>query len=234
MDTTAATGTPEAAPVRAGRFRLEFDGPGSWSDRAAAVYGYRPCEVQPSTALLSSHEHPADRGAVAGLLERIRRGAPVAAGSHRVIDRAGGSRWVGVGAEPIRRGEHVIGAHGVILDLQQALHAAEKPVVDARLARFLSEHREREQAVGMLMLLHGVPAERAREVLDWRATETGQPVTVLARALLAAARHLPPSTTLRNRVDHLLLTPPPRPSHTTATSTPSHRSDDDPVVPPPT
>lgn len=198
----AGAGARKPRPIRAGRFRVEFDGEVTWSEHAAAVHGYRPGQARPSVALLGGHEHPADRGALAALLDRVRAGEPAAASSYRLLDRAGATRWVTVVAGPVRDRGQVVGAEGMFIDLQQTLNAEQKPLVDEHLARFLDENAERERAAGMLMLVHGVTAAKAREVLHWRAGETGVPVAELARALIDAAGELPVSPATAASPEH--------------------------------
>ena len=64
-------------PQRVGWFRFYFaDERWEWSPQLQRMHGYEPGdEVEPTTELVLSHKHPADRRKVAAALEEIRRTA---------------------------------------------------------------------------------------------------------------------------------------------------------------
>ena len=67
--------------VLVGTFRFWFVGERwEWSDEVAAMHGYAPGSVVPTSALVLSHKHPDDRLHVQELLDR----ALVDVGQHRV------------------------------------------------------------------------------------------------------------------------------------------------------
>src|ERR1035441_9288522 len=71
-------------------------------------------------------------------------------------------------------------------------------VVDSRAAI--------EQANGVLILVYGISAERAFDVLVWRSQETNVKVREFARRLLAGLPGVDISGPAREAVDYLLLT----------------------------
>ncbi|WP_345734154.1 ANTAR domain-containing protein [Mycobacterium intracellulare] len=71
-------------------------------------------------------------------------------------------------------------------------------VVDSRAAI--------EQAKGVLMLVYGLTAERAFDVLVWRSQETNIKVRELAQRLLAELSAVDIPGPARETVDYLLLT----------------------------
>lgn len=99
------------------------------------------------------------------------------------------------------------GVDGFYIELTAALRAEGAAVVDQSVTRYLADHAVVEQAVGMLRLVYGIPADRAREILAWRATETGLPVEQLAGRLCAVvSAQSPAPPAIRSRFDDLLLT----------------------------
>ncbi|MFC8042888.1 ANTAR domain-containing protein [Nocardia sp. NPDC057353] len=99
------------------------------------------------------------------------------------------------------------GVDGFHVDLTAALRADGVAVVDESVTRFLADRAVVERAVGMLLLVYGIPADRAREILTWRSTETGLSVEELAtRLCTAVSGRSPAPAELRSRFDDLLLT----------------------------
>ncbi|MEU4770164.1 PAS domain-containing protein [Actinosynnema sp. NPDC023794] len=95
----ASTGTPSdgidqvvagGRPHTIGSFRFHFaDQRWEWSDEVALLRGYAPGTVQPTTELLLSHKHPADRDTVVDTLATaVRDGIPFCS-RHRIIDATG-------------------------------------------------------------------------------------------------------------------------------------------------
>ena len=58
----------------------------------------------------------------------------------------------------------------------------------------------------MLMLVYGIPADRAFDVLTWRSQQTNTKLRTLAQNIVAAASgEVTIDDTARQRFDHLLL-----------------------------
>ena len=81
--------------VLVGTFRFWFVGEHwEWSDEVAAMHGYAPGSVVPTSALVLSHKHPDDRLHVQELLDRALHDGEPFSNTHRVIDTAGRcTRW---------------------------------------------------------------------------------------------------------------------------------------------
>lgn len=205
---SAPPGTrPGGAPVarvRSGRFIFRpADGAVHRPAPSASLHG--PAAEPPETTLdlLLSRAHPDDRDDLAAALGTGERFCL----RLRLRDTAGGTRTVIVLADDPDDTGSVTGRY---IDLTAALDAEAKTALDAAMTGYADGRDRVEQAVGMLRLVYGIPAVKARELLEWRARETGLRVPHLAAQLCAAARtELAPAVPppLRHRVDDLLLDP---------------------------
>ena len=197
-----------AIPVgeRVGSFRyLRAEDRWEWSDAVAHMHGYAPGQVQPTTALVMSHKHPDDAANVARLIEAMTgQGRPFSS-RHRIIDTRGRTHPVVVIGERLcDDGGAVIGSHGLYVDLSDV---DEDATVEDAIADF-TEHRARiEQAKGVLMMMYGVSAERAFDILVWRSQETNTKLRKLASQIIDDFTvELQVPAGIRERADHLLLT----------------------------
>ncbi|MFC8527192.1 ANTAR domain-containing protein [Nocardia sp. NPDC057227] len=204
------TAANAAAPVCVGRFGYR---PGSqtmwWSRQSTALHGVHapvdPADGQMSVASLLARTRPCDRGPLA---EALAGGGGFCL-RVRLPDGAGTERTLILLADPTNddsdRPDTEI--EGIYLDLTPTLHARTKALVDEALPRMVAAGAAVEQAVGMLRLVYAIPAAKAREILAWRAEETGVPVSDFAARLCAAVTGdgLAAPTPVRSRVDDLLL-----------------------------
>ena len=67
-----------------------------------------------------------------------------------------------------------------------------------------------EQAKGMLMLVYGISAQRAFEILVWRSQQTNTKLREVAAGLVRGGGALPTPAGFVAEFDHLLLTAHPR------------------------
>ncbi|EME22081.1 PAS and ANTAR domain-containing protein [Rhodococcus triatomae] len=197
---------------RVGSFRFTLrDQRWDWSDEVAAMHGYPPGAVTPTTELLLSHKHPDDRDAVAATLaDTVEKGAPFCS-RHRIVDTAGHTRHVLVVADQeIDEHGDLLGTAGFYIELDDTdHHEGEQPESDAAhaLPDIVRARAAIEQAKGALMLVYGISADRAFDVLTWRSQESNVKLRLLAHQLVAEftdAVNAP--TGLRSVFDHLLLT----------------------------
>lgn len=206
FEQVVGTGTPQ----HVGRFRFWFaDERWEWSDELAAMHGYEPGAVRPTTGLLLSHKHPDDREEVASTLARsIEEGEPFCS-RHRIIDTAGQTHHViVVGDHMLDDGDgSVIGTDGYYVDVTETLDEHRQETLSDTLPELYEARAVIEQAKGALMLVYGISAEQAFRVLTWRSQETNVKLRTLAELLVAEVTALGGwNAAARTRFDHLLLT----------------------------
>ncbi|OUC76061.1 diguanylate cyclase [Gordonia lacunae] len=195
---------------RIGAFRFFYDGEKwEWSDEVAALHGYAPGEVEPTTELMRRHKHPDDRAHFdAVLAEMLTNHAPFSS-RHRIIDTSGRVHPVAVIAHSIAdaAGE-AIGTEGFYLDLTDAEMAVVQRRVDDQVRAFRDSSGVIEQAKGMLMLVYGVNADRAFDVLRWRSQQENVKIRDVAAALLDEIQAgLVMEDHHRRRLDEIVLRP---------------------------
>jgi hypothetical protein len=179
-------------PLLAGWFRFHFaDERWEWSAEAAQIHGYEPGAVTPTTALIMSHKHPDDYITMAAHLEQVRRTHESISTRHRIIDTAGQTHdVVVVGQDLIEHGE-VIGTHGFYIDVtptdrsRRDAERARELVLGAAVAVIAESRSVTDQTKGMLMLIYGIDAVRAFELLRRRSQDTNVKVRQLAEQLSA-------------------------------------------------
>ncbi|MGN6335961.1 PAS and ANTAR domain-containing protein [Mycobacterium sp.] len=187
-------------PQRVGRFKFFLDGHRwEWSDTVAAIHGYEPGTLVPTTELLLQHKHPDDRARVAVVLERVVSGEPFSS-RHRIIDTAGRTHWViVVGDVMCDEAGALIGTTGFYIDITESLQSD----ITSVLSEVTPARAEIEQAKGVLMVTYDISADRAFDILVWRSQETNVKVRDLAAHFLASiAGNV--STDTRTHIDHAL------------------------------
>jgi PAS domain S-box-containing protein len=190
-------------PQRVGRFRFFLDGQRwEWSDPVARMHGYEPGAVVPDTELLLEHKHPDDREHVGAILDRVRHGEPFSS-RHRIIDTHGHTHWVVVvGDRMVDAAGVLVGTSGFYVDVTASLQSD----LSTAVSEISASRAEIEQAKGVLMLVYGISAERAFDVLVWRSQETNIKVRELSRAFSAAVAQLQLAPKTVKQVDRILLT----------------------------
>ncbi|AFM17473.1 RNA-binding protein with PAS domain [Mycolicibacterium chubuense NBB4] len=191
-----------------GSFRyLNADDRWEWSDAVAAMHGYAPGTVQPTTELVLSHKHPGDKSTVAEIIDRVRHHGAAFSSRHRIIDTRGDEHVVVVVADQLR-GEsgEVIGTSGFYVDVTQSFEADVQRSVSRYVADLDEKRAVIQQAVGMIRMAYGVSAGRAFDVLVWRSQETNVKLREIAERFVNRVSAAPLSGDARTRLDHVLLT----------------------------
>ncbi len=192
-----------------GSFRFWFaDRRWEWSDEVAAIHGYAPGTIVPTTAVLLSHKHPDDRDQVARTLAAMTETGEPFCSRHRIIDTGGHVRQVlVVGDQLLDDDGRVVGTAGYYIDVTESFDQERKTALDDTLPELIEARAVIEQAKGALMLIYGINAKQAFRVLRWRSQETNTKLRALAEQIMievAQARGGPLEQ--RTRFDHLLLT----------------------------
>jgi PAS domain S-box-containing protein len=212
----APSGSAPTVPIskRTGSFQFWFaDQRWTWSDEVAALHGYAPGEVTPTTELLLAHKHPDDRAEVADTLATaVQTGLPFS-GRHRIIDTAGIVHHVLVVGDQMRDSTGaVVGTAGFYIDVTDTVDEERQEVIDGTLPEMVAAREVIEQAKGALMLVYGISADQAFRVLTWRSQETNTKLRVVAEQLVAALIEFGGAgVQTRTRFDHVLLTVHERP-----------------------
>lgn len=193
----------------AGWFRFYFDTDRwEWSPEVQILHGYEPGTVTPTTELVLSHKHPEDRDHIAAQLTAIRDGHQAFSSRHRIVDTAGTVRHVIVVADTLTDAAGaVVGTHGFYVDVTPA-RDSERERMTAAVAEIAENRAVIEQAKGMLMVVYGITADAAFELLRWRSQEANVKLRRIAEQVVAdfvglAEREPSPG---RAAYDNLLLT----------------------------
>ena len=175
-----------------------------WSDTVAQMHGYAPGAVEPTTALVMSHNHPDDAAKVALLIEAMagQRSAVQQQAPHRRHDRAApatcsSSASNSATTAPLSAVKASTSTSAILARIFR----------DAAIADFTEHRAQIEQAKGILMAVYGIPAEHAFDILVWRSQETNTKLRTLVQQVIADFTiQLDMPASIRERADHLLLT----------------------------
>lgn len=210
-DSAGASGSPR--DPRVGWFRFHFaEERWEWSAEVEAMHGYSPGTAVPTTELVLSHKHPEDRQHVAATLDEVRRHLQSFSTRHRIVDTAGRVHHVIVVADKlIDETGAVVGTQGFYVDVSVDVSPSEhqeQQRVSAAIAEIAESRATIEQAKGMLMVVYGIGAEAAFDLLRWRSQEGNVKLRLLAEQVVAdfmdlSQRQQSPS---RAAYDNLLLT----------------------------
>ncbi|MFG1929373.1 PAS and ANTAR domain-containing protein [Mycobacterium sp. NPDC048908] len=191
---------------RVGSFRYtRADDRWEWSDAVAHMHGYMPGQVHPTTSLVMSHKHPEDAENVRRLIGAMTGEGRPFSSRHRIVDTHGRIHPVAVIGERLTdEAGNVIGSQGLYVDLSDFDDVG---TVEDAIADFTEHRAIIEQAKGVLMMMYGISADRAFDILVWRSQETNTKLRKLATHLVqdfTSELHVPAG--IRERADHLLLT----------------------------
>jgi PAS domain S-box-containing protein len=192
----------------AGWFRFYFnDQRWEWSEQVQRMHGYEPGSVAPTTDLVLSHKHPDDRGQVAATIDQVMDTRQAFSTRHRIIDTGGNVRHVVVvGDRLFDQHGGVVGTHGFYVDVTPPLEQVQEDVVTAKLAEISENRASIEQAKGMLMLIYGMDAAAAFDLLRWLSQEANVKLRPLAEQVASDFRDAGLIHNHRSEFDHLLMT----------------------------
>lgn len=192
----------------AGWFRFYFtDQRWEWSEQVQRMHGYEPGSVTPTTDLVLSHKHPDDRVQVAATIDQIVNTHQAFSTRHRIVDTHGNVRNVVVVGDRLFDDEgDVIGTHGFYIDVSPPAGETDEDAVTAKLAEISENRAGIEQAKGMLMLVYGISASAAFELLKWLSQEANVKLRALAEQIAADFSAAGSALNAQSEFDHLLLT----------------------------
>jgi len=178
-----------------------------WSDEVAAMHGYEPGTVTPTTELVLSHKHPDDKPTVAELIDQVRRNGIPFSSRHRIIDTAGNVRVVVVVGDRWYDDGKFVGTTGFYIDVTDEFDADVRRSLDEVVGTIARRRAAINQAMGMLMLAFGVSQDDAFAMLARRSQETNVKLREIAAAFVVEATQasaLKPDD--RNRIVDILST----------------------------
>jgi ANTAR domain/PAS fold len=198
----------EGAPEHVGWFRYFFDEQRwEWSAQVQRMHGYEPGTVTPTTDLVLAHKHPDDVRHIADTLELIRQTRQPFSSRHRIRDIRGRVHYVVVVGDQLHdETGAVVGTRGFYIDVTPA-ELARQDQVSAAVARVAEDRSVIDQATGMLMLIYGIDASHAFELLRWESQQANVKLRRLAEQITADFAALTDSDMLPTRAmyDKLLL-----------------------------
>lgn len=172
----------------AGSFRYRADEDRwEWSDEVAAMHGYEPGTVTPTTELVLSHKHPDDKPTVAELIDQVRRNGVPFSSRHRIIDTTGNVRVVVVVGDRWYDDGTFIGTTGFYIDVTDEYDADVRRSLDEVVGTIARRRAAINQAMGMLMLAFGVSQDDAFAMLARRSQETNVKLREIAAAFVEQA-----------------------------------------------
>ncbi len=183
-----------------------------WSDAVFEMHGYRPHEVELTTALIESHEHCGDGGGIAARLARHQDYCLPFSIRRRIVDTAGRIHVVVIVADrPVDDSGAVAGARGCYVDITDGYEDDLQRTLDVILEDITRTRGVISQAIGMVRLVHDVSEERAFEVLKWLSSQTNTKLRDIAAQLVtdAEGRSIVPAVAKKD-FDRLLLSTPRR------------------------
>ncbi|OBI89129.1 PAS and ANTAR domain-containing protein [Mycobacterium asiaticum] len=196
------------APQGVGWFRFHFaDQRWEWSEQVQRMHGYKPGSVTPTTELVLSHKHPDDRGQVAATIDEILHTHKAFSTRHRIIDTKGKVHHVVVIGDRLCD-DHgaVIGTQGFYVDVTPISDQVHQEQVTERLTEIAANRAGIEQAKGMLMLVYGIDADAAFNLLKWLSQEANVKLRPLAEQIAQDFCGVTGAITAQSQFDQALLT----------------------------
>ncbi|MCK8644584.1 PAS and ANTAR domain-containing protein [Mycobacterium colombiense] len=178
-------GLAGATPQCVGWFRFYFEGQRwVWSDQVQRMHGYEPGTVTPTTELVLSHKHPADRPQVTdGINDMIRRRRAFST-RHRIVDTGGMIHHVLVVGDPFCDEDgKVVGTHGFYIELTPAPARAREDSISAKVAEIAGRRGVIDRTKGMLMLIYGIDEDAAFNMLKTLSQSGNMKLGLLAQRI---------------------------------------------------
>lgn len=188
LDSHAAAierGLAGATPQCAGWFRFYFEGHRwEWSDQVQRMHGYQPGTVTPTTELVLSHKHPADRPQVTDCINAMIRRRQAFSTRHRIVDTAGMIHDVLVAGDPFCDDNGtVVGTHGFYIEITPTPARGREESISAKVAEIVGRRGVIERTKGMLMLVYGIDEDAAFNMLKTLSQSGNTKLGLLAQRI---------------------------------------------------
>jgi len=149
------------------------------------MYGYEPGRVKPTTELLLTHKHPDDKPVLAELIDRVRRYGMPFGNRFRIVDTHGEVHVMVVVVNPLYDAHGTMaGAAGFYVDITEQFQGDMQKRLTESVTEVTARRAVINQALGILMLRHGMSAEAAFQLLTKLSQESNTKLRVIAERLV--------------------------------------------------
>lgn len=190
-----------------GWFRFQVDTEAwTWSPGLFEIHGFEPGEIVPTSAVFAAHKHPDDRAHTDEVMANVLATGQPFCCRHRIINSRQQVRTVvSIGQGTLDDTGRVTEVHGYFVDISAAeRHAADQEIRQAVLESAVGR-ADIEQAKGALMVVHGISAVDAFEILRWHSQHANVKLRDLATMITAGISSPPtPGDTPNQRIGRLL------------------------------
>jgi hypothetical protein len=168
---TALSALGGGSALHVARFRLDVaSGRWWWSPEMFSLHGLDPQEVTPTTELLLAHKHQDDRTRTEGRMEACLASGDPFCCRHRIVDAQGRVHTVLSLAEGTCDDSGAVTTiQGYVIDITDAMDEASEEGVREALEGPVQARAVIEQAKGILIVVYGVDADAAFELLRWHS-----------------------------------------------------------------
>jgi len=174
-----------------------------WSDGLYRIYGYQPDEVEATLERFVNHKDPRDLARIDAVFNRcLSQGGPFSC-YHRIVDATGRRKTVVVVGFGDRDADDTktVSMHGFMVDVT----ASGREETNAALQAALQTRSVIEQVKGAIMLVHGLSADAAFDVLRGHSQIYNKKLSALAaNAVVAIEQRGDSETVSRAEVDQIL------------------------------
>lgn len=158
----------------------------TWSPSLFQMHGYEPGEVVPTTDVFVAHKHPEDRTDTDAVLAAVLATGEPFCCRHRIVTSRDQIRAVvTIGQGTLDHLGQVVSVHGYFVDITEAaLHASRQELQEA-VDQSAAARADIEQAKGAMMIVQGVSAHDAFDILRWHSQHANLKIRDLARIITA-------------------------------------------------
>jgi hypothetical protein len=177
-----------------------------WSRDMYLLHGFEPGEVVPTTELMMAHKNVDDRCEALERAQAVLTGGEPFCWRHRIIDAGGRTRTVlSVGEGSRDAGGDLVAVEGFFVDVTDAFQREVDSEAHDAVARSALSRAVIEQAKGVLIVVYGVDADAAFELLRWHSQHRNVKLRSLSDGLVHLfAEGIPDAAAVRRRVSAYL------------------------------
>jgi hypothetical protein len=177
-----------------------------WSRDMYLLHGFKPGEVVPTTELMMAHHDVDDRADVLERAQAVLIGGEPFCWRHRIIDARGRTRTVlSLGEGSRDAAGDIVAVEGYFVDVTDTLRREIDSEAHHAVARAALSRAVIEQAKGILIVVYGVDADAAFELLRWHSQHRNLKLRALSDGLVQLfSGGIPDTVMLRRRVSAYL------------------------------